>query len=60
MADAREVVSSIMEDLDREYAAYQDLHRKYHKGEDEAAKLIHRHLVDLCKRILKEIPKGSE
>ena len=60
MVDARDAVSSILEELDREYATYQDLHRRYHKNDDEVAKLIHRHLADLCRRILKEISKGSE
>jgi hypothetical protein len=57
MADGREVVSSILEELDKDYATYQDLHRRFHRAEDETAKLIHRHLIDLCKRILKDILK---
>jgi hypothetical protein len=60
MADAMEAVSSVLEELDREYATYQELHREYHRADDEVAKLIHRHLVDLCRRILKELSKGHE
>jgi len=60
MADAREAITSILEELDRDYAIYQDMHRRYHRNEDEVAKLVHRHMVDLCKRILKELVKGDE
>lgn len=60
MADVHEVISAVLGELDQEFATYQALHQKYHRREDEVAKLIHRRLVDLCKRLLKEIPKGSQ
>lgn len=60
MADPCGVISAVLEELDRDYAAYQGLHRKYHRADDEVAKLIHKQLVDLCKRLLKEMSKGSE
>ena len=59
MADIHDMVSSILEELDCEYSTYQNLHRRYHKEDDELAKIVHRRLVDLCKRILKEAPKES-
>jgi len=60
MADAVSVISSVLEEMDKEYATYQELYRKYHRTDDEVAKLIHRHLVDLCRRLLKDIPRSSE
>jgi hypothetical protein len=60
MADAHEVISATLEEIDQEYMAYQALHHRYHRSDDEVAKMIHKRLVDLCRRLLKEIPKGSE
>jgi len=58
MAEASDVISLVLEEMDREYTIYQTLYHKYHQGDDEIAKLIHKRLVDLCKRLLKEIIKG--
>jgi len=55
MADAKAIISSIMDDLNREYSEYQDLHCSYLKKDDEEVRLIHRHLIDLCKLILKKL-----
>ena len=57
MADVHAVVSAVLEELDQEYASYQALHQRYHRREDEVAKLIHGRLVDLCKRLLREMTK---
>jgi hypothetical protein len=60
MADAHGIISSVLEELDREHSVYQALHNKYHRCEDETAKHVHRRLVELCKRLLRMIPKGPE
>lgn len=60
MADAHEVISAMLEEIDKEYMAHQALHHRYHRSDDEVDKTIHKCLVDLCRRLLKEIPKGSE
>jgi hypothetical protein len=60
MAEVSDIVSVILDEMDREYTTYQTLYHKYHQGDDEIAKLIHKRLVDLCKRLLKEISKGKE
>lgn len=53
------VISSIIAELDAEQAAYQELYRKYHEGDDEEAKKIHRMMVALCRRIKKELSKAG-
>lgn len=50
-----EVIADIIHDLDAQHATYQTLHRKYHGGEDQHAKHNHQILIELCKRIRKEI-----
>jgi uncharacterized protein (DUF1810 family) len=57
MVDARAVISSALEELDAEYAAYQGLHCRYHSCEDEVAKTVHKRLVELCKRLLRDMAK---
>lgn len=57
MADAHETISSVLEELDSEYAEYQELHCRYHNREDEVAKTVHKRLVELCKRLLREISR---
>lgn len=59
MADAHSIISAVLEELDREHAVYQALYNQYHDCEDETAKHVHRRLVELCKRFLRMIPKGS-
>jgi ABC-type metal ion transport system substrate-binding protein len=60
MVDVRDIIHSIQAELDKEYATYQFQHRKYHKDDDEVAKMVHYYQTSLCRRILKEISKGSE
>jgi len=57
MADAHGVISSVLEELDTEYTEYQELHCRYHIREDDVAKIVHKRLVELCKRLLREIPR---
>jgi hypothetical protein len=50
-----DVISSILLELDSEHALYQKLHGKFHGTEDSTAKYIHSLLIELCKRIRREI-----
>ena len=54
MSDIKTVIAAVLDELDKEQSEYQALYRKYRRSEDEAAKHIHRRLVELCKKILRE------
>jgi hypothetical protein len=55
IVDAKEIILLNLKRIDEEFSIYQTLYRKYHRCEDEVAKLIHRHLVELCKQLIKQI-----
>lgn len=49
------VIGEIQSELDREYADYQRLYRKFYLEEDPTAKIMHRQKIDLLKLILRRI-----
>lgn len=50
-----DVISSILLELNNEHAQYQKLYKKFYGMEDDEAKHTHFLLVEICKRIRKEI-----
>jgi len=50
-----EVIAEVLQELDAQYATYQALHEKFRGHEDINAKHVYSTLVDLCKKIRKEI-----
>ena len=55
MSDHEAVIGAILRELDKELAEHQILYRKFHWRDDDLARHIHKRLVELCRRILKEL-----
>jgi hypothetical protein len=53
------VISRVINELDAEQAAYQDAYRRYNGREDMQAKHTHQLLLDLCRRLQKELSKAG-
>ena len=49
------IIVELQSELDRDYAEYQRLHKKFYLEEDSNAKLIYRLKTDMLKLLLKKI-----